>query len=439
MFSASLVPVLGIIGGAFLVFRGLGVLEALVAVGSAALIAGLVIAAGASLAKRRGQSTLVSAQQTFGRFGNAIPSGILLVIRIAALAILLVLTVSVATRVLELSRLWPFDLWIAQAVGAGVVSAVVMVLGIGGGRVLRIALWVSAGVGFVGLIAVVVRNASSLTFVTQSWSAEPLAVIGGASLVLSGFLVLWGATGGDLTDIRVGQGRSIVPLVTALGAVVPLAGVMMVSVWLAVSTPGSSVSLVADPVGVLVQGLPSWYPGPVLALLVIPLVGVASLILFSMGKSVEALGVPSSRVLHTSVVGAVSTVAAAAVIVLGLNVANDVPGVLVGFGLIFAAWAGAFAIDSLMSRGADVHAVPGWRIAPLAGMVVAIGVGFGLVSSSVSWLSWQGYLLPLLHNAGLIDLSPAAPGVLVALILSALVTLIASLGARVKASAQSHG
>jgi len=438
MYLASLVPVLGIMAGAFLVFRGLGVFESLAAVGFAGLIAGLVVAAGASLARRAKQSTLVSARHTFGVVGNAIPSGILLVVRVALLAVIVLLAVSLVTRVVERAGLWPYELWIAQVGTAVLVATGVMVLGIWGGRVLRVALWVSAALGFVGVVLLVVVQAPSLSVVTPSWSADPLVVVGAASLVLSGFLVLFGVTGGDLRDLRVGNGRSQPAVVAALGTSLPFAAVMMMAVWVSVSTPGLSVSLLTDPVGVLTEGAPSWYLTPVFLLLVLPLIVFGSWVLFSNGRGVEAVGIPFPRAINTAAVGVLSLAGVAAVLVFGVDVAKYVPAVLLSAGVIFAAWAGAFAIDSVMSRGSLADAVPTWRVAPLAGMVVASGVGLGLVSSTVNGFGWQGYLLPLLESAGLIDISPAAPGVLVALVLSALVTLIASLGARAKVSSGSH-
>ena len=56
------------------------------------------------------------------------------------------------------------------------------------------------------------------------------------------------------------------------------------------------------------------------------------------------------------------------------------------------------------------------------------------MSSSVPWLSWQGYLFPLGEQAGLMDLSPAQPGVLVAFVLASVVSLIGGLMTRAGAS-----
>jgi hypothetical protein len=59
--------------------------------------------------------------------------------------------------------------------------------------------------------------------------------------------------------------------------------------------------------------------------------------------------------------------------------------------------------------------------------VLPVAVGLGLIDSSVSWLAWQGYLFPLLELAGLVDLSPAAPGILVAFVLAGIISGIGAI------------
>jgi len=89
---------------------------------------------------------------------------------------------------------------------------------------------------------------------------------------------------------------------------------------------------------------------------------------------------------------------------------------------------------SLFSASRTDHHTPAVRLAPLLAALLGLGAGLGLVSSSVPWLSWQGYLFPLGEQAGLMDLSPAQPGVLVAFVLAALVSLVGELVTRATAS-----
>jgi hypothetical protein len=196
-----------------------------------------------------------------------------------------------------------------------------------------------------------------------------------------------------------------------------------------------ALTLVTDPVGSLLAGLPAWYQVPALITLVLPLLGFAALLVFSAGRASEALVGGGHRRLGTVVTGVLAAVAAAAAILFEVNLVVYFPDVLITVGVVVAAWAGAFTVDAIVLKRSDAVPV---RFAVLVGMGAAIGLGFGLVSSSVSWLSWQGYLVPVLDQLRLIDLSQAAAGVFVSFVLSALVALIAGLGLRSKEASESH-
>jgi nucleobase:cation symporter-1, NCS1 family len=212
----------------------------------------------------------------------------------------------------------------------------------------------------------------------------------------------------------------------ALGAVVPLVVVMASSVVVAGGNPARALTLVTDPVGSLVTGLPAWYPAPMILLWVLPLVGLSAKLMFFGGSGLQALGIAGHRV--ATVVAAVLGIAAgAAAIVFGVNLISYFPDVLISVGVVVAAWAGGFALWSVLPQ--STTSPEPLRFGMLASWLVSSGLGFGLISSSVGWLQWQGYLFPVLSNLGLIDLAPAHPGVLVALVVSALVALIAGLGA----------
>ena len=110
------------------------------------------------------------------------------------------------------------------------------------------------------------------------------------------------------------------------------------------------------------------------------------------------------------------------------------PDALYFVGVVLVAWGASYAMDIALGhrRLAQLSAgeVPAVRFGPLAGFVVAVALGWGLISSSVGWLSWVGYIFPLLDMAGLVDLSRAQPGVLVALVVAGLVSAVAALPRR---------
>jgi hypothetical protein len=176
---------------------------------------------------------------------------------------------------------------------------------------------------------------------------------------------------------------------------------------------------------------------------VLPLIGLASLALFSGGLATLSAGVRVSRPVATSVVAALSAAAVAAAIVFEQPVAIYVPSLLYVSGVVLAAWGASFAMDvALGAKRLDALAtgsLPAWRVAPLAGMVLGIAAGLGMITSSFSWLGWLGYLLPLLEMAGLIDLSSGQLGVLVALAVSGVVSAITALVLRAKSAQVAHG
>jgi purine-cytosine permease-like protein len=443
---ATLTPIVGIIAGAFLVSRGLGLLETIAALGAAALLSGGLIAAGAYAGTRTGLSTLHTAQMTFGRHGNSVPSALIIVIRLVLVGLLVLGAETLATRIITSAGWWPFDLWILRAASAALIAGVVVTLAILGGRALRIGLYVSAGFQALGILGFVVLTAPDVSFAGVAvWSSSALQVIALGSLALSVLLVLFGHTGGDLARYHRGGsgGRSAVATVSGLVAVVPTLLFVSYVALVAIGAPRLAITLVTDPVGTLAAQLPAWFPAPLLLGLVLPLIGLASLALFSGGLATLSAGVRVSRPVATTVFAVISLAAVAAAIVFEQPVAVYVPSLLYVAGVVLAAWGASFALD--VALGADrldsvaTGNVPAWRVAPLAGMVVGIAAGLGMITSSFWWLEWLGYLLPLLEMAGLIDFSAGQLGVLVALVVSGVVSAITALAIRPKAAQVARG
>lgn len=444
---ATLTPIVGIIAGAFLVSRGLGLLETIAALGAAALLSGGLIAAGAYAGTRTGLSTLHTAQMTFGRHGNSVPSALIIVIRLVLVGLLVLGAETLATRIITSAGWWPFDLWILRAASAALIAGVVVTLAILGGRALRIGLYVSAGFQALGILGFVVLTAPDVSFAGVAvWSSSALQVIALGSLALSVLLVLFGHAGGDLARYHRGGGgggRSAVATVSGLVAVVPTLLFVSYVALVAIGAPRLAITLVTDPVGTLAAQLPAWFPAPLLLGLVLPLIGLASLALFSGGLATLSAGVRVSRPVATTVFAVISLAVVAAAIVFEQPVAVYVPSLLYVAGVVLAAWGAAFALD--VALGADrldsvaTGNVPAWRVAPLAGMVVGIAAGLGMITSSFWWLEWLGYLLPLLEMAGLIDFSAGQLGVLVAVVVSGVVSAITALAIRPKAAQVARG
>ena len=435
----ALVPLVAISAGSFLVFQGLGVLEVAVAMALAGVIAALVVGQFSRASSLSGASADIHSVSHLGRVGRPLLGGLALVLRSVLATVLVVLTATVLVDIIDESGFWtlvPWDFWILRAIAGAIVVGAVAALAALGGTVLRVAMFASGGLGLLGSLALIVLALPGLdTSMTLSWEGEYMPVVAAASFLLAGLLLLLGVVAEDHSQLAATDSPSRAPgLISALVSVVPLSALVIFVSWWADSSPLTGLSLLADPVGAVVSDLPSWFPLPALAFLALPLLGLAALALHSAGAGVSLVGIPGQARHHSLALGVVIAGVLAALIATDFSVISVLPDFVYTLGVVVAAWAGTMVFTSLFSASRTDHHTPAVRLAPLLAALLGLGAGLGLVSSSVPWLSWQGYLFPLGEQAGLMDLSPAQPGVLVAFVLAALVSLVGELVTRATAS-----
>ena len=435
----ALVPLVAISAGSFLVFQGLGVLEVAVAMALAGVIAALVVGQFSRASSLSGASADIHSVSHLGRVGRLLLGGLALVLRSVLATVLVILTATVLVDIIDESGFWtlvPWDFWILRAIAGAIVVGAVAALAALGGTVLRVAMFASGGLGLLGSLALIVLALPGLDMsMTLSWEGEYMPVVAAASFLLAGLLLLLGVVAEDHSQLAATDSPSRAPgLISALVSVVPLSALVIFVSWWADSSPLTGLSLVADPVGAVVSDLPSWFPLPALAFLALPLLGLAALALHSAGAGVSLVGIPGQARHHSLALGVVIAGVLAALIATDFSVISVLPDFVYTLGVVVAAWAGTMVFTSLFSASRTDHHTPAVRLAPLLAALLGLGAGLGLVSSSVPWLSWQGYLFPLGEQAGLMDLSPAQPGVLVAFVLAALVSLLGELVTRATAS-----
>ena len=435
----ALVPLVAISAGSFLVFQGLGVLEVAVAMALAGVIAALVVGQFSRASSLSGASADIHSVSHLGRVGRLLLGGLALVLRSVLATVLVILTATVLVDIIDESGFWtlvPWDFWILRAIAGAIVVGAVAALAALGGTVLRVAMFASGGLGLLGSLALIVLALPGLDMsMTLSWEGEYMPVVAAASFLLAGLLLLLGVVAEDHSQLAATDSPSRAPgLISALVSVVPLSALVIFVSWWADSSPLTGLSLLADPVGAVVSDLPSWFPLPALAFLALPLLGLAALALHSAGAGVSLVGIPGQARHHSLALGVVIAGVLAALIATDFSVISVLPDFVYTLGVVVAAWAGTMVFTSLFSASRTDHHTPAVRLAPLLAALLGLGAGLGLVSSSVPWLSWQGYLFPLGEQAGLMDLSPAQPGVLVAFVLAALVSLVGELVTRATAS-----
>ena len=406
----ALVPFLGLTAGVWVVSMGLSFFQALVVASVAALVIGFVVA---SLAK---VSTPI--QNTFGRVGSVLPALLMVVLRLMALALVLWWVSRTAAELAVIAGWWSGPEWVAHTVAAVVLGGVSFAHVFFRASVMRVTLWASAGLGVLGTTAVIVRTAPEIVAPpTWTWTAEILPLFSAGSLVLVLGLVAFAPVANSLASLAPRSGSRLVATMSGIASVLPLGLLMIYVAWMSESAPGFALGILRDPIATMGSGLGTWFPAPMLVVLVLPFTGFLAIGLWSLVGSLKEMSVPGPR----SAYGSVLMLTVGGLVALGIlfesSFLDALPDAFFTAGVIVAACVGAIAIDSVISGKVQATRGLSWRWGPFVGMAVAVAVGLGVVSSDISWLSWQGYLLGFLESQGFGDLAPGNLGIVFALLL----------------------
>ena len=406
----ALVPFLGLTAGVWVVSMGLSFFQALVVASVAALVIGFVVA---SLAK---VSTPI--QNTFGRVGSVLPALLMVVLRLMALALVLWWVSRTAAELAVIAGWWSGPEWVAHTVAAVVLGGVSFAHVFFRASVMRVTLWASAGLGVLGTTAVMVRTAPEIVAPpTWTWTAEILPLFSAGSLVLVLGLVAFAPVANSLASLAPRSGSRLVATMSGIASVLPLGLLMSYAAWMSESAPGFALGILRDPIATMGSGLGTWFPAPLLVVLVLPFTGFLAIGLWSLVGSLKEMSVPGPR----SAYGSVLMLTVGGLVALGIlfesSFLDALPDAFFTAGVIVAACVGTIAIDSIIPGKVQATRGLSWRWGPFVGMAVAVAVGLGVVSSDISWLSWQGYLLGFLDSQGFGDLAPGNLGIVFALLL----------------------
>ena len=166
---------------------------------------------------------------------------------------------------------------------------------------------------------------------------------------------------------------------------------------------------------------------------VLGLIGGSVLDIYSSGLAMLTLGVRVPRYVAALIDGTVMTLGTIYVVFVAHNFIGQFEGFLITLGVPIAAWCGVMLADIALRRRNYAESelfTPSGRYGdvrwlPVLTVIVATGIGWGLVTnSSASWLTWQGYLLGPFGLGGKTGAWAFANlGVLVALAIGFVVTL----------------
>ncbi|MFG1621228.1 purine-cytosine permease family protein [Kribbella sp. NPDC049227] len=434
------VSVLGLSYGAFALGFGISFWQAVIAgvigVVFSFLLCGLIALAG----KRGSAPTMVLGRAAFGVRGNKLPSVVSWLLTVGWETVLTILATLATATVFE--RLGWGGGTLTKVIALVVVGVLIVACGVLGFDLIMRAQTIITVVTGVLTVVYMILVADQIHWSTVSAlpSGSSQQVIGALVFLMTGFGLGWVNAAADYSRYlpRESSSRGVVGWTTFGGSVAPVV-LLVFGLLLAGSSQELSAAIAADPIGALAEALPTWFLVPFVIVAVLGLVGGAVLDIYSSGLSLLAIGLPAPRYVAALIDGVVMIAGTIYVVFYGGEFLAQFQGFLITLGVPIAAWCGIMLADLATRRRdyaeTDLYDPRGRygdvRWLPVITMVVATGIGWGLVTNTLaSWLTWQGYLLGPLGLGGKEgDWAFANLGILVALVLGFVVQRFAGAAA----------
>ncbi|MGY4766992.1 purine-cytosine permease family protein [Kribbella sp. CWNU-51] len=424
---AANVSVLGISYGAFTLAFGISfwqaVIAGLIGIVFSFLLCGLIALAG----KRGSAPTMVLSRAAFGVRGNKLPSLVSWLLTVGWETVLTILATLATATVFERLGWGGGDL--TKLVALIVVGVLIVACGVLGFDLIMRAQTVITVVTGVLTVVYIILVADQIHWSTVSAlpSGSSQQVIGALVFLMTGFGLGWVNAAADYSRYlpRRSSSAGVVGWTTFGGAVAPVV-LLVFGLLLAGSSADLSKAISEDPIGALAEALPTWFLVPFVIVAVLGLVGGAVLDIYSSGLALLSLGLPVPRYVAAFIDGLVMIAGTIYVVFYGGEFLAQFQGFLITLGVPIAAWCGIMLAD-IATRHRDytdddlytpIGRYGDIRWLPVLTMIVATGIGWGLVTNTfASWLTWQGYLLGPFGLGGKTgDWAFANLGVLVALV-----------------------
>lgn len=427
--------------GATLFQLGMSLRQAIVATLAGVAISFLPLGLGTLAGKWSGQPTMVVSRASFGVVGNVVPAALAVLSRAFWGGVLLWLLAASVGRVLTDAGLdggLGEHVWTLIGLGGGFALATVIAV-FGYGLVVRMQLGLSI------LTAVLIVGAAVLTYSRLDLGAALttgdgpwILVVTGAVLVFSFVGLAWVHSSSDLARYQRPTGYGGTSMLWAtFGATLPAFALIAWGAMLAASDPEIAEGLATAPLRTIAALLPAWYPAPLLLAAGLGLLSGAVLTIYSAGFALQSAGLRSRRLIAT-LIAAIPVLAVALVFVFFIPDTREVMrDAATTLAVPVAAWAGIFAAE-MMIRTRRFHApsllarggvYPDVRWVNLIALALITALGFGLTSSTVPGLAWQGFLFPLIGLQSEDPLATSDIGVFVALALGLVVPLVSGIPA----------
>jgi nucleobase:cation symporter-1, NCS1 family len=426
------VSVLGLSYGAFTLAFGISFWQAVIA-GVIGIVFSFLLCGYIALAGKRGSApTMVLSRAAFGVNGNKLPTAISWLLTVGWETALTILATLATATVFE--RLG----WGGGTATKLIALLVVAVLIVGSGVlgfdvIMRLQTVITVITGVLTVVYVVlVAGQIDWGTVSALPSGSPEALIGALVFLMTGFGLGWVNAAADYSRYlpRNASSRGVVGWTTFGSSIAPLL-LLVFGLLLAGSSEQLSSDISTDPIGALTKALPTWFLVPFAIVAVLGLVGGAVLDIYSSGLALLTLGLRTPRWTAALIDGVIMVIGTVYVVFFASDFLGPFQGFLYTLGVPVAAWAGVMLADiALRHRDYDDAALfePGGRYGNVNWLAVGLVVlgtalGWGLVVNST--LTWQGYLLDLGLGGREGPWAYANLGVLVALVLPFVVTLLA--------------
>jgi nucleobase:cation symporter-1, NCS1 family len=188
---------------------------------------------------------------------------------------------------------------------------------------------------------------------------------------------------------------------TVFGSAIAPVILLVYGLLLVGSRPGLIGKISDDPIGTLATLLPTWYLVPFAVVAVLGLIAGAVLDIYSSGLTLLALGLPVKRWMAAGLDGVIMIIGSIYVVWFAQDFIGPFEGFLITLGVPITAWCGVFLADlALRKRDYDDAAFfdltgrygsENWIAIVL--MLLATGLGWGLVVNFADGFGWEGYLL----------------------------------------------
>lgn len=399
------VSLLALSYGSFFLGFGISFWQATIAAILGTVLSFLLVGVSSLAGKKSNAPTMVLTRAAFGVKGSLIPGGLSYLVFVGW-EIVLVALATLATGTVFI-RLGNLDRDLAMLIGFLIAIGLTISAGVlGFATIMKIQKFITISTLIMTSVYI------ALTISKVDWSAISSMQPGTAQAFIGA--TIFGVTGIGLGWVNAAADYSrYLPRSTSSAAVVSwtvfgasIVPIILVTYGAALSGSSQELSkaIAIDPIGALTTILPTWFLVLFALVVILGLVGGAILDLYSSGLTLISIGLPVKRHIAASFDAFLMLLGVIYFVWIADDFFYPLQGFLITLGVPIATWSAIFVTDVLLRKSydeGDMYRLDGrygsWNTKSISIMAIGTFVGWGFVTNTFAgWLSWQGYLLPLI-------------------------------------------